>query len=68
VRIEYKKCTGISIDGFGNEIGKKEKEEKEKEKDKNGKEIKFDKKSLFKSIHTYKPSGIIYNEDLLKSI
>ena len=68
VRIEYKKLTGISIDGFGNEIAKKEDKEKEKEKDKNGKEIKFDKKSLFKSIHTYKPSGIIYNEDLLKSI
>jgi hypothetical protein len=64
VRIEYKKRTGIAIDGFGNEIGKKE----DKEKDKNGKEIKLDKKSLFKSIQTYKPSGIIYNEDLLKSI
>ena len=30
------------------------------------KEIKIDKKSMFKSVSTYKPSGIIYNEDLLK--
>lgn len=56
VRIEYKKCTGIAIDGFGKEIPKKE-----------DKEIKLDKKA-FKSITTYKSTGTIYNEELLKSM
>ena len=59
VRTEYKKITGIVVDGFGKEIEKK---------DKDNKEIKLDKKSMFKSVSTYKPSGIIYNEDLLKHI
>jgi hypothetical protein len=56
VRIEYKKCTGIAIDGFGKEIPKKE-----------DKEVKLDKKA-FKSITTYKSTGTIYNEELLKSM
>lgn len=67
VRVEYKKMTGIAVDGFGKEIDKKDKE-KEKHKDPNNKEVKLDKKSMFKSVSSYKPSGIIYNEDLLKSI
>ena len=58
VRMEYKKCTGVAIDGFGKEIIKKEKEEKE---------IKLDKKS-FKAITTYKSTGTIYNEELLKGL
>lgn len=62
VRVEYKKLTGISVDGFGQELNK----EKDKDKNPNNKEIKLDKKSMFKSVSTYKPSGIIYNEDLLK--
>ena len=56
VRIEYKKCTGRAIDGFGKEIPKKE-----------DKEVKLDKKA-FKSITTYKSTGTIYNEELLKSM
>ena len=56
VRIEYKKCTGIAIDGFGKEIPKKE-----------DNEVKLDKKA-FKSITTYKSTGTIYNEELLKSM
>jgi hypothetical protein len=66
VRVEYKKMTGIVVDGFGKEINKEKDKEKEKEKNPNNKEIKIDKKSMFKSVSTYKPSGIIYNEDLLK--
>jgi len=62
VRVEYKKMTGIVVDGFGKEINK----EKDKEKNPNNKEIKIDKKSMFKSVSSYKPLGIIYNEDLLK--
>ena len=62
VRVEYKKLTGIAVDGFGKEINK----EKDKDKNPNNKEIKIEKKSMFKSVSTYKPTGIIYNEDLLK--
>ena len=62
VRTEYKKLTGLVVDGFGKEVGKKE------EKKDGSKEIKLDKKTLFKSVSTYKPSGLIYNEDLLKNI
>jgi hypothetical protein len=56
VRMEYKKCTGVVIDGFGKEIPKKE-----------DKEVKLDKKA-FKAITTYKSTGTIYNEELLKSM
>jgi hypothetical protein len=50
VRIEYKKQTGVSIDGFGKEIVKKEEPEK---------------KSIFKSTSSYKPVGI-YKDDIIK--
>ena len=63
VRHEYKKHTGLVVDGFGKEI-----EKKEDKKYTFNKEIKLDKKSMFKSVSTYKPSGLIYNEDLLKHI
>jgi hypothetical protein len=53
VRVEYKKKTGVTIDGFGKEIKKEEKVEK---------------KNDFKSTSTYKPSGLIYNEDFIKLI
>ena len=58
VRMEYKKFTGVAIDGFGKEIIKKEKDEKE---------IKLDKKN-FKAITTYKSTGTIYTEELLKGL
>ncbi len=56
VRMEYKKFTGVAIDGFGKEIPKKEE-----------KEVKLDKKN-FKSINTYKSTGTIYSEELLKGL
>lgn len=52
VRVEYKKQTGVTIDGFGKEVKKEEK--------------KIEPKSIFKSTSSYKPSGLIYNEDLIK--
>jgi hypothetical protein len=53
VRVEYKKKTGIAIDGFGKEIKEKESEPK---------------KSIFKSTSSYKPSGIIYSDDIIKLV
>ena len=52
VRLEYKQRTGIVIDGFGKEVKKEEKEK--------------DKKSNLKSTSSYKPSGLIYNDDFIK--
>ena len=53
VRHEYKKQTGVVIDGYGKEVKKEEKEEK---------------KSIFKSTSSYKPSGLIYKDDFIKLI
>jgi len=53
VRLEYKKQTGIVIDGYGKEVKKEEVPEK---------------KSIFKSTSSYKPSGLIYKEDFIKLI
>lgn len=75
VRAEIKKKTGIVIDGNGNEI--------EKNEDKNGSMMSSDPNDLilnnsraienkvgkeYKAIDSYKPSGIIYNESLLRKI
>ena len=68
VRNEFKKKTGINIDGRGNKIINKNKEDVS--------DIQFSNKSKFnnknntnnyKNIDTYKPSGI-YNNDLFKNI
>ena len=77
IRTTYKKKHGVSIDGFGNIIKKKQ---KEKEKDTNtmllNKKstplksiLKKDKEKEYKSISTYRPTGnLIYNNKLLESI
>ena len=60
-RKDYKKKTGISINGFGEQL-------RSKNKDKN---ISIKKKNnvTFKDINTYKPKGnFIYNTDLIKKI
>ena len=51
VRVEYKKQTGIAIDGFGKEIKQ---------------DVVEPKKSIIKSTSSYKPSGLIYTDDLIK--
>lgn len=51
VRSEYKKKTGIAIDGFGKEVPVEKVEPK---------------KSIFKPTSSYKPSGLIYSDDLIK--
>lgn len=51
VRDEYKKKTGVVIDGFGKEIKKEE-----------------PKKTILKSTSSYKPSGLIYDDNFIKLI
>jgi hypothetical protein len=79
VRAEIKKKTGISIDGYGNKIEKNDDKQGHGHgqgeitnpndlmfntsraiENKNGKE--------YKAIDSYKPSGLIYNESLLRKI
>lgn len=74
-RKDYKKKTGITINGFGEELRSKNKDIKKSDnpnelllKDKN---INVKKKNnvTFKDINTYKPKGnFIYNTDLIKKI
>ena len=75
VRAEIKKKTGVVVDGHGQRVEQEgdEKEEentdtlmfkitgKEKEKEK-------DKDKNYKPIQAYKPTGLIYNQSLLKTI
>ena len=73
-RLEYKKSTGISIDGFGNVVKEKEAQEGGKHNhlmltNKKGKGVIVKKSMNFKKIDTYKPTGtLIYNANLLKKI
>ena len=75
-RAQYKKKTGINIDGFGNVVKKKDKKKENtnslllKDKDPSLKSIlKKDKDKDFKKISTYKPTGnLIYNTKLLETI
>ena len=53
VRTEYKKHTGVTIDGFGKELTKEEVQPKP---------------SIIKSTSSYKPSGLIYKDDFIKLI
>jgi hypothetical protein len=60
VRNEYKKQTGIAIDGYGNELIKKETPLSTPSKPN---------KPSYKSIDSYVPSGkMVYDDDLLKTI
>ena len=75
VRQEYKKQTGNTIDGFGNEVTEGGKETKTTSDPNNlllnnsDNSIKIDKNKNkdFNSVKNYKPSGI-YNNDLLQKI
>lgn len=73
-RQEYKKKTGIAIDGFGNKI--KDKKNKNNgnpnnlllKDDKNSKKLKKNNNN-YKDISNYKPSGnLIYDNDVIMSI
>tara|TARA_Y100000588_G_C14195410_1_gene899955 strand:- start:872 stop:1420 length:549 start_codon:yes stop_codon:yes gene_type:complete len=63
-RLEYKKQTGIKIDGFGNRV----KEERKEEKKKNNTVV-IKKNSNYKQINDYKSTGtLIYDKNLLNRI
>ena len=74
VRNEIKKKTGIIIDGTGNRLDKNDGEKPDVNENPN--ELMFHRKGAdaakptkeYKSIDTYKPSGLIYNENLLRKI
>lgn len=76
-RQEIKKKYGVSVDGFGN-VKKKTKEIKNKPENPNdylykpkNQKITVDKKKAdknYKSVSSYKPTGLIYNNDLFKTI
>ena len=73
VRAEIKKKTGIIVDGQGNQLEDKNAVQKDDpnelmfhNKGGNGSEVKINKE--YKSIDSYKPSGFIYNESLIRKI
>jgi hypothetical protein len=80
VRNEYKKKTGIIIDGYGNTIDEQSKHTPQTPQDanslmlhKNGKmEIKKSNATAnndYKDVNSYKPTGgLIYNKDILKKL
>ena len=73
VRNEIKKKTGIVIDGTGNRLDKNEAKNVDND---NPNELMFHRKGVdqgkpakeYTPIDTYKPSGLIYNENLLRKI
>ena len=73
VRNEIKKKTGVVIDGNGKRL---DKEETEANANENPNELMFHRKNEtipksnkeYTPIDTYKPSGLIYNENLLRKI
>jgi len=74
-RQEYKKKTGVNIDGFGNVITKKSKKKNNDPENinelllKNGDKTKIKNKSNFKDISSYKPTGkFIYDKETIKTI
>jgi hypothetical protein len=77
-RMTIKKEQGITIDGFGNVINKKNKKDDSNPNSlmlKNGAEMDTAKTSSkksdndkYKSINTYKPGGLIYSNELINSI
>lgn len=79
VRNEIKNKTGLVVDGYGNEVSSSNSNKSKKIEDPNHyllglksddeKDKKSQSKSIeYKSIDSYKPSGLIYNQELLKSI
>jgi hypothetical protein len=75
VRNEIKKKTGIVIDGTGNRLVKNDGDKPDVNENPN--ELMFHRKGAdnskppakeYKPIDTYKPSGLIYNENLLRKI
>lgn len=79
VRSEVKKKTGIVIDGQGNKIEKTDNNGNDNQESNDPNELMFHKTNGrltieskqnkdYKSIDTYKPSGLIYNESLLRKI
>mgnify|MGYP001392698248 CR=1 FL=1 len=72
-RTEYKKKTGINIDGFGNVITKKSKKKESENINnlllKNSEKPTKVKKTDFKDISSYKPTGkFIYDKETIKTI
>jgi hypothetical protein len=74
VRNELKKKTGLIVDSAGNQV---DKEDVQQANDDNPNELMFHRATgkqeqknskVYKSIDTYKPSGLIYNENLLRKI
>lgn len=76
VRSEIKKKTGVTVDGYGNKVEKRQGESKSEPT--NPDELMFQRnehipigsaQQNFTAIDSYKPSGnLIYNQDLLRSI
>jgi hypothetical protein len=68
-RLEYKKKTGNTIDGFGNVIKKKSENKNSKQIIENNNSSIKKSNSNFKNTQNYKPSGnLIYNSKFLKDI
>jgi hypothetical protein len=81
VRNEIKKKTGLVIDSMGNKIDKDDEDARDRESD-NPNELMFNRADgggsannkdgkngkVYTPINTYKPSGLIYNESLLRKI
>jgi len=75
VRNEIKKKTGVVIDGYGNKVIKNNNSNNTDPEDpntlmfqNNNNYISIAPKNEFKSVSSYKPSGLIYSDDLLKKI
>ena len=72
VRTEIKKQTGIDVDGYGNEIKRKQERNLDNQMfNFRGKknEIVQKKKTEFRDISTYKPSGnLVYDKEFLQTL
>lgn len=76
VRNEIKKKTGIVVDGYGNKVIKNNNFNNNTDPEdpntlmfqNNNNSISIAPKNEFKSVSSYKPSGLIYSDDLLKKI
>ena len=76
VRNEIKKKTGMVVDGYGNKVIKNNNSNNNTDPEdpntlmfqNNNNSISIAPKNVFKSVSSYKPSGLIYSDDLLKKI
>ena len=66
-RMEYKKRTGIKIDGHGRKISEKEIQKKKEKITGNTTVVKKDNNN-YKKIGSYKSTGLIYDKNLLDRI